>query len=194
MSRSTLAVLIQQVRTLTGASTADWILGTANYWDGDQIELVLDRHRIDIDKEPLAPVEKWVGGGTVQYFEHRSQYGNLEATDGGSAVFWLEDSVGADQGTANWSADYQRGIVTFTADQAGSARYLSARSYDVFGAAAELLRAWANREKLSFDFSTDGQSFKRAQKAQMLMEMASEYEMQAWPVTVQMSRSDVGGR
>lgn len=191
MARSTLATIIQYVRDLTFAGTAEYTLGATSYFSDNHVQDYLDRHRLDIDKELLVSVEKWVGGGTVQYLEFRSRYRFLEATDGGSAVFWIEDSTGTDQGTANWSADYQRGIVTFTADQAGSARYLSGRAYDVYGAAAELLRSWANREKLSFDFETDGQRFKRSQKAQLLQQMAAEYELKAWPVTIEMSRSDV---
>ncbi|MBI4496850.1 MAG: hypothetical protein HY689_02985 [Chloroflexi bacterium] len=190
-ARSGMAVLIDQVRTLTQASTAEYTLGTASFWDDDHVQELLDGHRVDVYRELLTPIPKHVGGGSIQWLEYRSQFRNLEQTDGGTAVFIVEDSTGADSGTANWTADYQRGIVTFTADQRGTSYFLTGRAYDLYGAAADLLTAWAAREKLQFDFSTDGQRFHRSQKVKMLMQMAVEYRRQQWPRTAAMVRSDI---
>lgn len=168
MSRAGMATLISRVRTLTYAGTAEYTRGTVSYWSDDHIEEVLDRHRIDLVRHKLAREVTYTGGGSVVYTRQRSAYGHLES---GTALV-IEDSIGDDRGTATYSADYQLGIFEFTTDQAGTALYLTARSYDPFGAAGELLEEWAAAEARSFDFSTDGQSFARSQKVAGLREQA----------------------
>lgn len=61
---------------------------------------------------------------------------------------------------------------------------------DVYAAAADLLEMWAAKEKLSFDFEADGQTFRRSQKSQSLLELAREYRRQQRPQQVGMVRSD----
>jgi hypothetical protein len=164
--------IIGRVRGLIAAGTAEYAIGTASYWDADQIEQVLDRHRQDLVRHKLMREPSYIGGGSVVYTRHRSAYGQLEKPTSGSTVFFIEDSVGDDRGTATYTADYQLGIFDFASDVGGTALYLTARSYDIFGAAGEILEEWASNEMRSFDFSTDGQSFSRSQKAQGLREQA----------------------
>ena len=172
MSRDGMSDIIQTVRGLVAAGTAEYTLGTATYWDADQIEIVLDRHRQDLVRHKLVREPSYIGGGSVVYTRLRSAYGNLEAPTSGSTVFFIEDSVGDDRGTATYTADYARGIFDFSADTGGTALYLTARSYDIYGAAGELLEQWASNEARSFDFATDGQTFSRSQKAEGLREQA----------------------
>src|SRR5512145_850137 len=106
MARSTMAELIEVVRGMANCGTADYTLGTANYWDDDHLQQVMDRNRYDVYREPLTMIPSHYGGGTVQYFEHVSAWDNFEQTSGGSAIFFMEDAAGVDQGTALWSADY----------------------------------------------------------------------------------------
>ena len=166
-ARSTMAALITRVRGLVGDPAGD----TAVFTDA-QVQDVLDRHRIDVVHEPLAPDEDWTGSGVTQWKVYRSRWRHFEATDGGSAIFVVEDGIGDNRGTATWTADYQRGMVTFAADQGGTALYLSGRSYDPHGAAAELLEGWAAKVAVDYDFQADGQRFDRSQKAASLREQA----------------------
>jgi hypothetical protein len=164
---------ISRVRALTYAGTAEYSIGTANFWDDNQIEQVLDRHRQDLVRHKLLREPNYIGGGSVIYTRLRSAYGFLETAASGTAVFIIEDSVGDDRGTATYTADYQLGIFDFDSDTGGTALYLTARSYDIYGAAAELLEQWATRESRCFDFTTDGQTFNVTQKVQGLREQAS---------------------
>ena len=49
----------------------------------------------------------------------------------------VEDSDGDIIGTANWTADYARGLISFTADQAGTTYFVTGRTYDLNAAAAD---------------------------------------------------------
>ena len=189
-ARVTMADLIGDVRDLVGDTA-----GTAQVFTDRQVLRELDARRREIVFEPMYAQVRQVAGGSIAYYDYYAGCGNLETTDGGTAVFTIQDSTGATQGTSGWSADYRRGHVTFTTDRRGTAYYLTARAYDTYGAAAALLRQWATRLAREYDFSTDGQSFSRSQQARGLLTQAQEYERQSWSAvgSVRMVRSDLAG-
>jgi hypothetical protein len=194
MARATLSDLIETVRGYINAGTADYSIGTVSYWDDNQLQKVLDRYRRDVRREPLIKVKTYAGGGSVEYYEYQSRYRNFEQTDGGSALFIIEDGLGADQGTADWSADYQLGRVTFAANTAGTSYYLTGRIYDLYAAAADIWRQKAAHYSAgsgSFDWSTDNMSMKRSQMATQARDMANYYAGLAEPLTAILYRSDV---
>ena len=172
MARTTLATLIQRVRELAAAGTADYTIGTAAYWSDDAVQAVLDRNRLDFVDELLQPLREYDGGGTARYYVHQSTHGNLEATDGGTAILYVRRSSGARLGTADYGVDTQAGRITFVADTGGSAFYLTARTYDVYAAAAEVWRLKAAQVAQRFDFTADGASFKASQ-------LVAQYQAQA---------------
>ena len=75
-------------------------------------------------------------------------------------------------------------------EDALAARQCGEDEYDAYAAAADLLEAWAAKEKLAFDFDADGQSFKRSQKMRALLELAREYRRQQRPLAGVLVRSD----
>jgi len=174
MARSTMGTVLTDLRNLINDAA-----GTAQVWTDDQLQFHLDRHRLDVYFMPLEPVPTYTGGGSVSYFEYRSPYRDYEATMGGTAVFVVEDGLGENVSAASYTADTQNGIVTFTANTGGTAYYLTARSYDLYGAAGDVCEAWAQKVALEFDFSTDGQSFSRSQKAAMLSAQAERFRRKA---------------
>ena len=191
MARSTLSALIDELRGLTDAGPADYNVGTAVFWDDNQLQLVLDRHRRDIFREYLQVVPDLVGGGSVQYTQYRSQYDNLEQTDGGTAVLFVEDAAGVNIGTATWSADYKQGIVTFAADTRGTAYYMTARTFDLFAAAADVWRVKAGAYAKYYDFSTDNHSMSRSQWHNQCLAMAKYYDGQKAIRTIEIVRGDL---
>ena len=148
--------------------------GTA-VWTDDNAQQMLDGFRVDVWSEVLTYIPQYVNATTV-YKLYASKYNNLEAVASGTTVFRVFDANGLLQGTADWSADYQRGLVTFTTDQAGSARYLDARAYNLNAAAAQ---GWRERAALTsgyYAFETDGQVFNREQYFEHRQEMAVHFD------------------
>lgn len=192
MARTTMANLILELRGLTQAGTADYAVAGVSYWTDDHLQAVLDRHRLDVYQEELQMVQKWIGGGSVQYFEYFSQYGNYEATSGGTAVFYLEDSTGADLGTANYTPDYTRGVMTFGSNTAGTVYYLTGRSYDLYGAAADVWRQKASQVTLSsYSWSTDNMRIDKTNVTTAYLNMANYYaSMSTATSTLQVNRGD----
>lgn len=189
-ARSGLADLILQLRGLTDAGSADYTLGTANFWDDDHLQQALDRHRVDVRREQLAPQPTYGAGGTPIYQDYASEFINFEATSAGTAVFVVEDGAGVDQGTALWSADYSRGIVSFAANTLGTAYYVTGRSYDLYAAAADVWRTKAAQSAKVFDVSTDNHSLSRSQIMKQALEMADYYASMSAPSVTTLYRSD----
>ena len=189
-ARTGMADLISQVRGLTYAGTADFTLGTVVYWSDDHIQRALDRTRRDIYQVELEQWPTLGTAGTYEYYEYRAPYGNLES---GSAVFLLRTFNGATAGTA-LTVDYDAGIITFTADQLGTEYMLTARTYDLNAAAADVWRGKAANSANYFDFKTDNHDIKKSQFHAHCLEMAAYFQglspTQSFSVTT-ITRSDV---
>lgn len=177
-ARSGMSNLITTLRGFTNAGTADYTVSSTAFWSDDQLQTVLDRYATPIRDEPLHAIPI-MAGGTVNYLDYQSNSRFYEATTGGSAVFVIRDVGGTAQGTANWSADYERGLISFAADTKGTGYYLTGRSYDVYAAAADVWFQKAAHASEMIDFSTDGHSIKRAHVASAMMTMARRYEAMA---------------
>lgn len=188
-ARAGLETLIDVLRTMTDTWIDDYTGGTTVYWDADQLQRVLDRHRRDFRLVELEPIVKMVNG-TAQYFEYQAPYGNLE---GGTANFWIETGDGTDIGTANYTVDYLTGRVTFTANTEGTAYYMTGRSYDLNAAAADVWRIKAGQAAKVYNISGDGHSLQRGQLIEHYLKMAQYYEALREPITVTVMRGDYPG-
>lgn len=178
-ARAGMASIITQVRQLASVGTADYSAAGTAFWSDDQLQTILDRVRVEVWDEPVAYVSQVNSGGTTIYTEYRMPWTWLEQTTGGTSIFYLRDGTGARIGTANYTVDYQYGRVTFSADQMGSARYVTARSYDVYEAAARVWEQKAGHVAMKYDFSADGASFKVSQERQSYLEMARQMRAQS---------------
>ncbi len=193
-ARSGMAEIITQVRQLAAVGEDDYIIAYSTYWSDDQLQTVLDRVRVEIWREPVQPIPLLNTGGTTEYKEYRLPWTWLEQTTGGSVIFTLTNASGALIGTANYTVDYQYGRVSFGATQAGSARYVTARSYDVYEAAARVWEQKAGHVAQKYDFSADGASFKASQERANYLAMAQQMRSQSNSgglTTGRMQRDDV---
>ncbi len=174
--RTSMADLIARVRLLISDPA-----GTSQVFSDQEIQDTLDRHRSDVRYRELASAKTIAPGGAVSYLDYYADVGNWEADEK------LYD--GAYNQLTPATADRLSGHWTFASNQMPPVLIVG-KYYDVYAAAADLVEAWAAKEKLSFDFDADGQAFKRSQKVQMLLAMAREYRRQQRPVSVGMVRSD----
>lgn len=196
MARSGMTALLEEVRNMAEAGLSEYTVGNTLYWSDNALQDVLDMHRRDFIFAPLSAYPVTVSGGTLNYFEYRFPYGFLEQTTGGTAIFYIQDSTGATAGTALWSADYRRGVVTFASNTAGTNYYLTGRSYDLQAAAAEIWRKKAaHYAPTSFNFSTDNHSIDREQVYSHCIEMASFFDGISTSAiqTTRLYRSDISG-
>ena len=184
MARAGMATLISRWRRMVADA------GTA-VWTDDQAQQILDTYRTDLWEVQLTPVPQLMGSATV-YQVHALGWENIEDGGlGGTAVFRLHDASGSAIGTSSFSADYLRGVFTFTADQKGSARYVDARSYDLNMAAADGWRELMASKAGLYKFTADGASYDRQQWFDHCREMATYYDKLSKPSYSLMTRDDV---
>lgn len=192
-ARATQAQLIQELRDITNASGTLWTNGTATYWDDAHLGQVLDMYRVDFERVLMQPNPSPAAGGSLSWFNYYLPHKMLESASG-TTIFTVFDATGSAIAGTAFTVDYRRGQVAFTTNTGGSTYFASGRSYDVYGAAGEVLERWAAHEMLSFDFSADGQSFRRSQKIENLKAMAVDCRGKAWPQKISTVRSDLVGQ
>lgn len=190
-ARTGLANLITELRAWTNTSDADYALGSITYWSDDHIQEALDRHRTDIRQQPLMVSPETNESDELVYYDYYVPAGYYEEASGGTAVWTIEDSTGANVGTANYSVNYQAGHIRFTANTLGTTYYLTGRKYDMHRAAAEIWRKKAAHVSERFDWSSDNHRVAASQLYKQYMAMAVDYEKQAPAQFVRMKRGDL---
>lgn len=172
--RASMADLISRVRLLVADPA-----GASQVFDDQTVQNALDRHQIVVRYAELRAEPTFGAAGLYQ--DYYAGMGDWEADEVlyDAAYIALTPSA-ADRLTGHW---------TFEAGQLPPV-YIVGKSYDVYAAAADLLEAWAAKEKLSFDFNADGQAFQRSQKARALLSLAAQYRRQQRPVSVTLVRGD----
>lgn len=157
--RSGMQPLVDRLRRVIGD------IGTTEVFTDDDLQAALDERRSEASA--VALLEDAVLSGDPTTF--RAPYG-----------LWEADAVIA-SGSGPLTPDVSdplNGVWSFDAAP-GTTLYLTGRTYDLWGTAANLLEEWAARVSLEFDFGTDQQSFNRSQKRENLLAVAREYGRRA---------------
>jgi hypothetical protein len=184
-----MSALITNLRSMTAAGSADYSLAGSAYWTDDQLQTVLDKYRVDVYYDDMVPIPHYPAGGGIEYLVYRAHYKNLED---GTAIT-ITDPAGGTVGTADYTIDAPRGIITFDTDRAATGTityYLSGQAYEPNSAAADVWNQKASHYVTAYDFSTDNHSLRRGQIIDNCLKMAREYTSRKPIFSVTMERSD----
>lgn len=184
MARSGMANLLLRTRRMVDDT------GTA-VWTDDQLQDILEEHKWRVQRERLEMEKTLTAADSCEYKVYHSRFDNFE--EGGTAYFNVEGADGTQRGTVTYTADYVRGIVTMTADQAGSALYLTGWSYDLGGGAAQCWRERMGKVSSYYDVQADGHKISRSQWFKHCKDMAAELDSQSRALTVRQWRNDIFG-
>jgi hypothetical protein len=169
--------LVNRLRALSNAGTANYTAGTITYWTDDHLQDVLGRHETWVVEDMLTWIPQNIGG-TANYLTAQGRYKDLEEAESGTARWQIRSSVGVAEGTANYTADYVQGRVTWSTDQGGTAYMLTGYSYDLYAAAVDVLEQTLAYSHLWYDFSADNQSFDRSQIKDNINDLIARYRPQ----------------
>ncbi len=162
-AREGMANLIKRLRVLTQAGTADFSVAGESYFTDNQLQDRLDAHATLLEGAALTWLPDTVAGGASAYHRAKAGWRDLEGAESGTIYWRVTDSLGNLQGTADYTSDYVRGEVRFSANQGGTAYYLTARSYDLYGAAIDVWQEKAAYYSDWYEFQSEGQRFSRQQ-------------------------------
>jgi len=178
VARSGMLNLIDELRLRASAEPNEYSIAGKQYWTDEQLQSILDRNRTDIIYDELVAVP-YQAAGSLTYLEYRANYGNLEETTGGTAIFYIQEADGDTVASAGYSVDYERGIITFTTNQEGEVFYVNGRSYDIDAAAAQVWRMKASHYYTAVNFSTDNHRIDREHVYQHCLQMAEHFDGQS---------------
>jgi hypothetical protein len=176
--RSTMADLIASLRGMVNAGPSDYTINGQPYWTNTQLQEVLDRYRRDHYRAALTPTQTY-SGGSVEWRHYYAGEEDLEATDGGTAIFYVQDAAGNNIGTAQYSMDYQRGHAEFGADTGGSVLFWYGRTFDLNRAAADVWRQKAAHYADRVTFQTDNHRVQLGDLQKQALAQAAYYEQRA---------------
>jgi len=160
-------------------------------WTDDQIQDTLDEHKLRVQREYMEMEKTLVSASDYEYRIYHSRYGSFE--EGGTAYFNIEAANGEQRAAGTYTADYVRGVVTMSADQAGSALYLTGWSYDLNGAAADCWRERAAKVSSYYNVDADGHRLSRSQWFDHCQDMAEMYARRERAITVRAWRHGLFG-
>jgi hypothetical protein len=171
-ARDGMADLITELRALCEAGTADYAIDGTDFWTDDQLQASLDRFRNDIYYDELLQIPTYNPAGAMTFQTYRARFMDLES---GTALI-ITDTTGGTAGTADYTVDAVRGIITFSDDTAGLDYYLSGRAYNLNAAAADIWRKKAGHYAGTFNFTAGSNSMSRSQIYDHCLERAEFYE------------------
>jgi hypothetical protein len=190
--------LITRVRALIG----DPASATATFTD-QQVQDWLDRTRQLVRYELLTPapdiVPQAVGQpGEFDWATYVSRYTDWEADEviqagtRNSQNWALVTPLTSDELTGRWTFDVTLPTISTNIPGQLPPLFITGKIYDPYLAAAMLLEMWAAQlASTTYDFTSDGQSFRRSQIVQAKLQLAATYRRVAKPSVVQTLRSDL---
>ena len=172
-ARAGMAQLIQDVRLACNLEAGEDTVGGSAYWSNETIQQNLDRYRSTHKGVSLLPLSDVGSGGTLTYTEYVIPvltYFEQQADDSG----WnLIDSAG---GTAPANTpNYEASLIAFDADTAGTAYYLSCRTYDYNRSVADI---WDKKAALvadGVDWASDNHRINAGQRIKAYRQMAQQF-------------------
>lgn len=180
--------LIEDLRLMTGAGpeTLD-INGVKHFTDADLERKLENRVGVRYVQAPIqmfAQLEQTEGKTALVYKEGRVEVEGTLDTESAKLVNFYGAPI---EGETTIHGD---GRIEFTVNQLGKAPLLTGTTYDLNGAAADVLTDWASAVKLGYDITTDGQELKRSQRHAQLLEQAKAFRDRAIIGSVSMRRYD----
>lgn len=191
MARTGMSDLISKLRALTSAGTADYSVSGTTYWTDDQLQSVLDQHRTDFQRLPLLADTTYLDSASYYYDYYIPDYDWLEGTASGTAAWVLSNGTGGTVAYSAYTLNLDAKHIKFTADQAGTAYYLTGRGFDMYQAAADVWEQKAADVWEAFDLKTDNHDMTRSQKYDHAKDMAKQMRRRNGVTSSIMSRPDV---
>lgn len=182
MARDGMSNLITLVRQHANVGTADMSFGGVAYWTDDQIQAMLDRTQARRYARDLIYLDD-------SETDYRLPASSAWVERAGSASGWqLYSSAGSAVGTADYSVNYDAGIITFPTAQNGAGYILDYREYELYAVVADVWQQKASYYATQVNWSSDNMRVEASKKADQCLAMANKYRGMAGGGGVVMAR------
>lgn len=173
--RTTMATLIATLRSLTSSTTSEF---------SDQtLQDILDRNKIEYRRVYLTPTPTYTAGGILYTIydlpESVGEWFEAVVDDQLNAYFYLTGTnnipvvFGSDAAEAVFDPNLRR--ITFNSDTGGVSYYLTAITYDMNGAAAEVWNIKCSNRMGLVDIKTDNHTLALSQEREAICDERIKY-------------------
>lgn len=186
-----------------GASVPSSNTSGATTFADQQVQDWLDRTRQLVRYEQLTPAPDIVPPATgpspaqFDWATYVSRYTDWEANEvlqgnlPGGISWQLLSPLTSDELTGRWTFDVTLPTISTNIPGQLPPVFITGMIYDPYLAAAYLLEMWAAQLSDAFDFTSDGQTFRRSQRGAAKLMLAKQYRQSAKPITTQTVRRDL---
>lgn len=178
--------LIENLRGLTACGSADYTVNSVSYWSDNLLQSELDKTQIKYYQADME-YRDYTLGGTLQVLDYYLGVNNLENSITVYDVNWNEI------GTADYTFDAQKGLVTFATNTKGSAYYWSGYGYDLNEAASNVWNQKSAHFAGKVNWSTDNHRVDQGMLYAQAKDMVQFYKSQAGIQVGQLWRDDTDG-
>lgn len=178
-------------------------IGASQQFDDQTVQDNLEKYRDDIRYELLEIAPSIINTASTNhqaetiFADYYSRFQNwegdavLQANDTATGDAWVVVTpVLSEWVVGHWSFE-SNVFTTGTAPGQYPPVFITGKVYDKFAASADLLEFWSATLTCAYDFTSDGQTFRRSQMMDNKLKLAALYRRQAKPRTTKMVRSDV---
>lgn len=173
MARKGMVTLVEELRLMTSAGTADYSVAGVTYWDSLHLQDALERRSMRVEREVLYPSNSL----DDETFNYRVSQYPCEGTASGTARFVVMDVN--ETPITGYELNPLTGEIVFSADTSGSVFYARYYAYDLEWAASDVWVKKAGHAAMKVDFSSDGHTVNRSQERKAALAMARYYRSQA---------------
>ena len=188
--RAGMAYIIDELRGMCEAGTADYTVAGSAYWTDDQLQTILDDNVINFKFEECDQVPDYsdvdYAVHYIVYMQYRAPFPFLEADPTVSA---LKDITGGTV-TSAFAINYRTGQIDFTNDQRGTVYFMSGRSYDINAAAVQVWEQKAAHYAGFYNFSTDTHNLQREVLMKHCLTMADRFRVVEGTKSLGIERDD----
>src|SRR5574341_1094503 len=175
--RSGMTKIILELRRMTDTSDGEVTVNGVSYWSDQQLQDILDQHRLDVlDVElvskPLQTngVTEWkryyIPDGVGRFIEYDSAVPD-------TSIFDIVNSLGVS--AAGYTVDLLSKSIVFTANTGGITYFLRGRTYLIYGSAAQVWFEKAGHRTALINWTAGLQQLEEDLEYQHCMAMYKEY-------------------
>ncbi len=191
MARPGMATLIAAVRAMANATTSDATIGSETYFTDDHIQQILDSTQTVWRDVPLQPAPDVQDGSLVYLDYHIPDYVPRVFEESGASSGWaIRTTLGTLIDPADYTVNYNSGIITFDSDTGGTSYIIDCRTYNLNRSASNVWLRKASFAYQDVDWGSDNHTLEASQKFNHALHMADLYAAKAGGTVGRLVRVD----
>lgn len=159
--------------------------GSGQIFSDQIVQDCMDETRWDIGNA-LLQVYPTYSGSTVQYLDYYAPTG-MDNWEDDLTIKQYRTILTTPTSSENILGHWMYSVSTLPP------LYITGKNYDLYRSAADLLERWSAQWALSYDFTSDSQSFHRSQASAGLLKLAHTYRLKQRAHSLDVGRSDFAG-